>query len=231
MELRMASLNAVPGAQQTESPQSRVAVVHANGAAPGGDGDTRLGRAMAGDRKAFEALLIEARPRALAVAIKVLRNPDDAEDAVQDAFLKAWRNLARFEGRASFTTWIHRIVMNTSLDILRRQAARPGSVADESSEGEPHDPVEAINRETPERVVLRIEVRDLVHGALAVLSPAHRQAISLRELEEHSYEEIAEIAACPIGTVMSRLHHARRKLEAELRPMVETIGDEPALAA
>jgi RNA polymerase sigma-70 factor (ECF subfamily) len=171
-------------------------------------------------------LLSEARPRALVVAMKVLHDPDDAEDAVQEAFLKAWRSLSRFEGRSAFSTWIHRIVMNCSLDMLRRRACRPSAyAAGEDEDGERRRP-EPATTETPERELVRNEARQLVHGALAELSPAHRQTVTLREIEEHSYEEIAQIAACPIGTVMSRLHHARRRLAEELKAVVE-----PELAA
>src|SRR4051812_5945555 len=93
-----------------------------------------IGRAKRGDQEAFAALVADARPRALAVAVKVLRNPDDAEDAVQDAFIKVWRYLGRFEGRSSFSTWIHRIVMNASLDLLRRQSCRPETHIDSGDE-------------------------------------------------------------------------------------------------
>jgi RNA polymerase sigma-70 factor (ECF subfamily) len=198
------------------SPQPCEAVVRAGaGAVAGSEPAARVARAQRGDSAAFEALLAEARPRALAVALKVLRNPDDAEDAVQEAFLKAWRNLSRFEGRSSFSTWIHRIVMNSSLDILRRQSCRPNVTSDDETNGQ-EERTEEPAVPTPERVVVAAEVRRLVHGAMAVLSPAHRQAVQLRELEENTYEEIAEAAAVPIGTVMSRLHHARKRLADEL---------------
>ena len=170
--------------------------------------DARVEAARKGDRLAFESLLAEARPRALCVAMKVLHNQDDAEDAVQDGFLKAWRNLARFEGRSAFSTWIHRIVMNASLDLMRRQACRPGAGSEDLSERP--ERAEEANLETPEREMIRTELRVVVADAMSALSPAHREAVALRELEEYSYEEIAATAACPIGTVMSRLHHARR---------------------
>ena len=176
-----------------------------------------VGRARRGDTGAFELLLAEARPRAVVVAMKVLHDPDDAEDAVQDAFLKAWRNMSRFEGRSAFSTWIHRIVMNSSLDMLRRRACRPTALGVEDEGNERRPRLEPVTTETPERVLVRTEAQRLVHGALAELSPAHRQTVTLRELEEHSYEEIAQISACPIGTVMSRLHHARKRLAEELR--------------
>lgn len=189
--------------------------------------DALLARAKAGDGEAFGALLAEVRPRAMAVALKVLRNPDDAEDAVQDAFLKIWRYLARFEGRSSFSTWLHRIVMNSALDMVRRQSTRTESLVEEDEDG-PRAADEPSHDETPERRLGQAETNALVHGALESLSVVHRQAITLRELEERSYEEIARAAACPIGTVMSRLHHARRRLADELRG---TLADAPELCA
>jgi RNA polymerase sigma-70 factor (ECF subfamily) len=175
-----------------------------------------LKKAQRGDHKAFAALVADARPRALAVALKVLRNPDDAEDAVQDAFLKVWRYLGRFEGRASFSTWIHRIVMNASLDLLRRHSCRPEAHA-EAEEAPERRTVEPAHDDTPERSLVEAQTSAMVRLALGALTPAHRQALTLREFEDHSYEEIAKAAACPIGTVMSRLHHARHKLADELR--------------
>jgi RNA polymerase sigma-70 factor (ECF subfamily) len=188
-----------------------------------------IARAQSGDRLAFEALLAQVRPRAMAVAMKVLRNPDDAEDAVQEAFVKIWRHLGRFERRSSFTTWIHRIVMNSCLDLLRRQSCRPGALAeDEADRGAA--PRETAHEETPERKLVAVQTGRVVRGALEVLSPAHREAITLREFEDCSYEEIAQASGCPVGTVMSRLHHARRRLADELRAAFEP-GDAFTLCA
>ncbi len=174
-------------------------------------------RAQKGERGAVERLLQEARPRAIAVAMKVLRNPSDAEDAVQDATIKIWRYLPRFEGRASFFTWVHRIVMNSSLDIMRREKLRsePREYdGDDLSEVGSHEP---SHGRTPEVELASAETRQVVRAAMAVLSPVHRDALQLREFEDFSYDEIAERSDCPVGTVMSRLHHARRRLADELR--------------
>ncbi len=183
---------------------------------PDSGADDLVLRAQKGDRKAIERLLCEARPRAMAVAMKVLRNPNDAEDAVQDALTKVWRYLPRFEGRASFFTWIHRIVMNSSLDLLRREKVRT-EVRDETdnTDGGPRS-YEPAHEETPEALLASKQTSVMVRQALHVLSPVHVEALVMREFEEHSYEEIADRAACPIGTVMSRLHHARRRLAQEL---------------
>ncbi len=169
-------------------------------------------QARRGDPRALQKLLVEARPRAIAVALKVLRNPEDAEDAVQDAFVKAWRYMSRFEGRASFGTWLHRIVMNASLDLLRRHSCRPEGEDDDANRLS-----ELAHHDTPERSLGRAQTSAVVRAAVATLAAPHRQAITLREFEDRSYEEIARASKCPVGTVMSRLHHARRKLATELR--------------
>jgi RNA polymerase sigma-70 factor (ECF subfamily) len=170
----------------------------------------------AGDREALRPLLDQVRPRALAIALKVLRNREDAEDAVQEALVKAWRHIDRFEGRASFTTWIHRIVMNTSLDILRRNTSRPDMTAAAEREDDDQPKLEPAHEITPEHTAALGEMQLMVRAAVARLAPVHQQAINLREFEDCSYEEIANAAACPVGTVMSRLHHARHRLADDL---------------
>ncbi len=178
-------------------------------------------RAQVGDAAALKDLFERVRPRAMAVALKILRNRDDAEDAVQDAFVKVWRSLDRFEGRSSFSTWIHRIVMNASLDLLRRQASRSETSSQVAEGDEDRAPqVEAIEETTPETSLASYETQVLVRLAVARLTPVHREVLTLREFEDSSYEEIAHAAACPIGTVMSRLHHARHRVAAELHAMV-----------
>jgi RNA polymerase sigma-70 factor (ECF subfamily) len=173
--------------------------------------------AQSGDVEALRSLLQQVRPRALAVALKVLRNRDDAEDAVQDALLKVWRNLDRFEGRASFTTWIHRIVMNASLDLLRKRVGRTEGMAIDERDDDSAPRVELSHDQTPERELGLAQVQLMVRAAVARLTPVHRQAITLREFEDCAYDEIAEATACPIGTVMSRLHHARQRVAEDLR--------------
>jgi RNA polymerase sigma-70 factor (ECF subfamily) len=180
------------------------------------EADKLVELAKAGDGQALQSLLAAARPRAMAAALKVLHNHDDAEDAVQNAFLKVWRCLGAFEGRSSFSTWIHRIVTNASLDLLRRNTSR-GEVADRVGErdGERDGTAIAIeyaSDETPETELVQLEIQRLVRAAVATLPSAHRQAVELREFEDFSYQEMADVIQCPVGTVMSRLHHARNKL-------------------
>jgi RNA polymerase sigma-70 factor (ECF subfamily) len=182
--------------------------------------------AKAGKGDAVEQLLAEARPKLMALAMRVLGDADDAEDAVQDAMVKVWRNLGRFEGRAAFTTWLHRIAINASLDRLRRRGA-VHIAAGAPDEHHGHSS-ELVPPETPERVYARAETAVVVKRAMARLSETHGEALRLCDLEGESYATIATVADCPIGTVMSRLFHARRKLA---RALTETAANEGDLAA
>ena len=178
----------------------------------------RLAEVKAGDRDALETLLAGARPRLCAVAFKMMRDRDDAEDVVQEAMMKVWKNVGRFEGRAAVSTWLHRIVVNTANDHLRsrRHAAVGPARRGVATGDEDHQVPEAVDAETPEVLLGRAEIGGVVRGAMAALSPAHREVLSLREIQGESYESIATLACCPVGTVMSRLHHARLRLAETL---------------
>jgi RNA polymerase sigma-70 factor (ECF subfamily) len=176
-------------------------------------------RAKKGDHQSLNRLLARMRPRLYAVALRIVHDGDDAEDVAQEALLKVCRCLTRFEERAAFTTWLHRIVVNTSLDRLRQRHGRHQRVVeDDGGEAPRAAPAESIDEETPERVYARAETSAGVQSALARLSSVHREVIALRELDGESYQGIAAIVRCPVGTVMSRLHHARHRLAIELAP-------------
>jgi RNA polymerase sigma-70 factor (ECF subfamily) len=210
----MENLDSTDGRQLvgTKAPQSH----EAN---PLRDLDEVIASACAGDRAALNRLLTDARPRLFAVAMRIVRDRDDAEDVVQEALLKVCRSLTCFEGRSAFSTWLHRIVVNAALDRLRRHQARRDRVADDDDE-RAQEVVDGVDDQTPERVVSRRETGAVVRGALARLSTAHREVLELRELEGESYRDLARLVRCPVGTVMSRLHHARHRLAAELAPAV-----------
>jgi RNA polymerase sigma-70 factor (ECF subfamily) len=182
------------------------------------DLDELIASAKRGDQAALNRLLAHARPKLLSVALRMVHDRDEAEDVVQEALIKVCRYLTRFEGRSAFSTWLHRIVVNASLDRIRRQGSRigrssetAGATADRARDG-----YESVNDETPERLYARAEAGEVVHGALCHLSPAHREALMLREIDGESYQAIAEAVHCPVGTVMSRLHHARHRLAEQL---------------
>jgi RNA polymerase sigma-70 factor (ECF subfamily) len=185
--------------------------------------------AQTGAGEALEHLLAEARPKLLALAMRVLGDADEAEDAVQEAMVKVWRNLGRFEGRAAFTTWLHRIAVNAALDRLRRRGIV--HVASGTPDEHHHDASEMPLPETPERIFARAETAVVVRQAMTRLSETHGEALRLCDLEGESYATIAEVTACPLGTVMSRLFHARRKLARELSETATSDGDLAALRA
>jgi RNA polymerase sigma-70 factor (ECF subfamily) len=188
------------------------------------------------DPLALDRLFREARPRLLAIAQRVLADADEAEDAVQDALVKVWQKLDHFEGRSALTTWMHRITVNTALDHRRRRAtaaggaAKPARVSEAEAAAEPSSAVGPAP-ETPERLYARAESAAVVQRALAQLPAPQGEAVRLCDIDGESYATIASIARCPIGTVMSRLYHARRKLAQELGAGAANDDDLAALRA
>jgi RNA polymerase sigma-70 factor (ECF subfamily) len=165
--------------------------------------------AQKGDRAAFELLVRRHQRRALAVTLGILRNREDARDACQDAFMRAFRAIERFDGEAQFSTWLHRIVVNVCIDRLR--GASPGIVALDDVAGV------LAGDDDPERAAGGAELGVRIRAALAQLGPKHRTALVLREVQGLSYRQIAAATKCSLGTVMSRLFHARKKMQALLR--------------
>jgi RNA polymerase sigma-70 factor, ECF subfamily len=169
--------------------------------------------ARRGDRRACEELLFRYRNVAYVVAYRQLGHEQDAQDAVQDGFLKAVTHLQEFDGRSGFKTWLLRIVTNAAYDLGRRRGRRPTlPLADGETQGiEPacdDDPAAGLHQE---------DLRQTLEAALGRLSPAIRETFVLFVEGGLSYKEIAEMQAIPIGTVMSRLHYARDKLQAFLK--------------
>lgn len=173
------------------------------------DDTAAVAAAQQGNASGFEWLVRRHQQRALAVALGILRNKEDARDACQDAFLRAYRGLDRFDGQAQFSTWLHRIVVNICIDRLRRSS--PGGIALDKVEGV------LANEEDPGRAVEGAEIGGRIGAALSALTARHRTALVLREVQGLSYLEIAEAMRCSVGTVMSRLFHARKKMQQLLR--------------
>ena len=184
-----------------------------------------IDRAAAGDLRAFEELVRHHQRRAHAVAYGIVRNPEDAREVAQDAFLRVHRHLKDFEGGASFSTWLYRIVYNLSIDLLRRRS--PGRAIGLEGHthlgGAPHEGLPPRGGANPLPALDRTRLVEGMQRCLDELPPHHRTAILLREVEGMSYEEIAEAMEVPKGTVMSRLFHARRKMQ---RMLCEHFGDE-----
>jgi RNA polymerase sigma-70 factor (ECF subfamily) len=183
---------------------------------------TLVERARDGDRDAFRQLVERYQAKVAALAVGMLRNRDDAMDVVQDTFAKAYQNLDRFKGDSSFYTWVYRIAMNLCIDQQRRDGKMP-SVPLES----PDRPDEVVlpagggpRQDHPFERASDAQVAARIRDAIAELTPEHRAVIVLREVEGLSYEEIAQALDVPKGTVMSRLHYARQKLQARLAELL-----------
>lgn len=180
-------------------------------------------RARQGDRRAFRALFDRHGRDAYQLARRIVGGHEDAEDVVQEALLKAYRNLDRFRGGSKFSTWLYRIVYNEAIDRVRRGGRRravdydDGVARDDAADGA-DDLLPARLDDDPEAVRRRKELAGQMEAALSQLSEPHRAILVLREVQGLTYEEIAEVAGCPKGTVMSRLHHARKHMQELLLP-------------
>ena len=184
-------------------------------------------RAQRGDKRAFE-LLVEKYQRKLARLVsRLVRDPGEAEDVTQEAFIKAYRALPSFRGDSAFYTWLYRIGINTAKNYLvatgRRAPTSTEVDAEEAESFESGEQLRDIN--TPESLLLSKEIATTVNGAIESLPEELRSAIQLRELEGMSYEEIAKLMDCPIGTVRSRIFRAREAIADKLKPLLDTATD------
>jgi len=179
---------------------------------PSANDETLVRAARRGDMGAFEELVARHRDKIYARAVSMMRNEDDATDLSQEAWVKGWQRLKQFQFESSFSTWMTRIVINLCLDQLRRQKrlrAESIEMLDEDGGVEKQMPVVTVN---PTERLERNELRARIDAAMAQLSDAHRTVLVLHEFERMEYKEIARAMECSIGTVMSRLFYARRKL-------------------
>lgn len=186
----------------------------------GGDDGEWVERARRGDHAAFRVLVERYQRRAFQLALRILRDEEQAADAVQDAFLKVYRSLDAFEGRSAFYTWLYRIVMNQCLD-RRRRSARAREIAwDEQATPRALEAADSpLGAQTRDAVgsLEAHELGALIQRAMRRLPDDARRTLELREIDELSYEEIAQALGIPKGTVMSRLHYARKRLRELLR--------------
>jgi RNA polymerase sigma-70 factor, ECF subfamily len=188
--------------------------------------DELVAQSRAGDERAFRALVEKYQRRAYGIALGILRNPEDAMDASQNAFIKVFRNLHGFKGDSSFYTWLYRIVVNVCIDHCRKHGKMKPVEYDETfrrrDEAAVVVPLSGNTKPMhPGAKFENDELRAQLNKALGELSENHRSIIVLREVEGLSYEEIAEVMDCHLGTVMSRLHHARKNLQKALKPYLE----------
>ena len=185
-------------------------------------------RAQGGDKQAF-SLLVEKYQRKLARLLsRFIRDPAEVEDVTQEAFIKAYRALPAFRGDSAFYTWLYRIGINTAKNYLMAMGRRaPTSTEVEVDEAEGFDEGEQLRDiNTPESVLLSKEIAETVNSTIEKLPEELRIAIQLREIEGMSYEDIAKVMDCPIGTVRSRIFRAREAIAQQLRPLLGTRKDQ-----
>jgi len=180
-----------------------------------------------GNAEAFDQLVSRYRNRVFGMIYNMVHNEQDAWDLAQDSFLKAWKSIGRFRGQSSFYTWIYRIVTNVTIDWLRKKQVKGfGGEFDDSIQLKEIDPA---SRTAPQAAALphkrmeRHEIRARIDEAIEQLSPEHRAVILMKETEDMQYHEIAEALGCSIGTVMSRLFYARKKLQSLLKDLYEDV--------
>jgi RNA polymerase sigma-70 factor (ECF subfamily) len=195
-----------PGASNQGSPDAETAL-----------DNELIERARAGDTASFRRLVERHQRRAFTIAVALVRDEEDAREVVQEAFIRVYRGLAQFHGGSSFFTWLYRIVTNLSIDVMRRPARREQHLEDVLEAADTEDvQVASFDHGDPFLALHRSELRSAIQKALDELPPYHRGVIVMRELEGMSYEEMAEAMGVSKGTIMSRLFHARRKLERAL---------------
>ena len=177
-------------------------------------------RVKSGDKAAFDLLVLKYQQRIVNLVSRFVRNPADALDVTQEAFIKAYRAMPNFRGESAFYTWLYRIAVNTAKNYLAVQARRPTSDQD-ISEIEQIEGNSALKEQaTPENLLLRDEIQQTIIDAIENLPDELRVAITLREVDGLSYEEIAAAMDCPIGTVRSRIFRAREAINLELEPLL-----------
>jgi RNA polymerase sigma-70 factor (ECF subfamily) len=200
---------------------------------PGIDADAALvERVQLGDQRAFEMLVVKYQRRIERLIARMVRDVDLVEDIAQETFIRAYRALPGFRGESAFYTWLYRIAVNTAkkamIGLQRNPVVTESSMGGDADEDDGGARIEndLSDGETPESMMASRQVAEAVNLAVEALSEDLRQAITLREIEGLSYEEIAEIMACPIGTVRSRIFRARESIASRLRPLLDTRGGE-----
>ena len=181
-------------------------------------------RAQRGDKRAFELLVTKYQRKLGRLLSRLVRDPAEVEDVTQEAFIKAYRALPSFRGESAFYTWLYRIGINTAKNYLVAMGRRaPTSTGFDHEEAENFEDAEQLrDTATPENELIGKQIAETVNRAMDQLPEDLRAAITLREIDGLSYEEIAAVMNCPIGTVRSRIFRAREAIAAELRPMLGT---------
>jgi len=179
-------------------------------------------RVQRGDKSAFDILVLKYQSKIIQLVNRYVHDPDEAMDVAQEAFIKAYRAIGRFRGESAFYTWIYRIAINTAKNYLVASGRRPPVGDIDAQDAEQYEGATGLREyATPERMLLKDEIEKTVASAIDELPDDLKTAITLRELEGLSYEEIAQTMECPIGTVRSRIFRARDAIDTKLKPLLD----------
>lgn len=187
------------------------------------DNDQQLvERVQQGDKRAFDLLVIKYQHKIFSIISRFIKDNAEVHDVAQEAFIKAYRAIGNFRGESAFYTWIYRIAINTAKNHLVSRGRRPPSTDVEVDEAEFYAGGDSLkDLATPENQLMRDQLEQVVFKAIEELPEDLRTAVTLRELEGLSYEEIAEVMACPVGTVRSRIFRARESIDRHLAPLIQ----------
>ncbi|MGI5308605.1 RNA polymerase sigma factor RpoE [Rheinheimera sp. WS51] len=178
-------------------------------------------RVQQGDKAAFNVLVKKYQHRIANLISRYVSNHGDVADVAQEAFIKAYRAIPGFRGESAFYTWLYRIAVNSAKNYLVAKGRKPPATDVDAEDAEFFEGSDALKeQDSPEKLLLSEEIRSVVFNTIDKLPDELRTAITLRELEGLSYEEIAEVMACPIGTVRSRIFRAREAIDAQLAPLI-----------
>jgi RNA polymerase sigma-70 factor (ECF subfamily) len=179
-------------------------------------------RVQSGDKRAFDVLVLKYQHRIYSLVSRFIRDPDEVQDVVQESFIKAYRALPGFRGESAFFTWLYRIAINTAKNYLVSRSRRPPGADVDVEDAEYFESAGALrDLAGPENLLMTEQLRGVIDRAIAALPEDLRTALTLREFDGLSYEEIAEVMRCPVGTVRSRIFRAREAVDHEILPLIE----------
>jgi RNA polymerase sigma-70 factor (ECF subfamily) len=179
-------------------------------------------RVKQGDKKAFDLLVLKYQHKIVNLVMRYLRDPSEAMDVTQEAFIKAYRAIPRFRGDSAFYTWLYRIAINTAKNHLVSMGRRPLEYDLDLQDPEQHVISNKLrDDDSPEAILMREELRETVEATIAGLPEELRTAITLREIDGLSYEEISQAMECPVGTVRSRIFRAREAIDRDMKPLLD----------
>ncbi|MBF7731638.1 RNA polymerase sigma factor RpoE [Pseudomonas sp. N040] len=179
-------------------------------------------RVQRGDKRAFDLLVLKYQHKILSLVMRFVRDTHEAQDVAQEAFIKAYRALPNFRGESAFYTWLYRIAINTAKNQLAARGRKPREVDASVEDAEYYEGEHALKDiDSPERLLLRDEIESTVNRSIQQLPEDLRMALTLREFDGLSYEDIAAVMQCPVGTVRSRIFRAREAVDKALQPLLQ----------